>query len=309
MREALAQALTDALAVNNDIYVLSADTGFHVFDSFRQRFPHRFLNVGICEAAMIGIASGLAHCGKQVFCYGIAPFVTLRCLEQIRVDICYANLPVRIIGVGGGLAYGPSGMTHHSIEDIAVMRALPNMTVICPGDPIEVRCAIRAVTSMPSPCYLRIGKSGEPVVHEAEPQFEIGKGIFLREGQDVAIVATGNMLHTASVACTLLATRNLSPALVSMHTVKPLDRSLLANLTQRCRLIVTVEEHNIVAGLGSAVAAVLAEENPKARLHRIGIPDTFAHEAGSQLYFRRKYGLTAEAIAETVLELYEQGRT
>jgi transketolase len=298
MRETLVRTLSALVEAGHDVFVLSADTGFRVFDDFRGKFPDRFLNVGICEAAMIGMAAGLAREGKQVFCYGIAPFVTFRCLEQIRVDLCYPSLPVKIVGVGAGLTYGPAGMTHHAIEDIAVMSALPGMIVVCPGDPVEMRSAIEASVALGGPCYLRAGKSGEPVLHERGLDgFALGKGIRLRAGRDVALIATGNMLATAVQAGELLAARGLAPEVISLHTVKPIDRGLIVETAARCGVLATIEEHSLIGGLGSRVADVIAEEGLPVRLRKFALPDAYAREAGSQEYFRRRYGLTAEQIA------------
>ena len=301
MRLALVRALTRLIERGEDVHVLTADTGFHVFDEFRQQFPERFLNVGIAEAGMIGVAAGLAHQGRQVFCYGIVPFVTMRCFEQIRVDLCYSGLPVKIVGVGGGLTYGPAGATHHAIEDIAVTSSLPRMTVVCPGDPVETEKATEASLALDGPCYLRIGKTGEPVVHaDGLEDFAIGRGIRLRKGSEVAVIATGNMLPTAAAACEALAGRGRDPELISMHTVKPIDRDLIVDVARRCETVVTVEEHSVIGGLGSAVAAVVVDEHLDVRLERIALPDEYVHEAGSQDYFRRKFGLTAEQIADRI---------
>ncbi len=303
MRIAFLNKLTELMEQDDSIYVLVADTGFHVFDEFQNRFSQRYLNAGISEASMIGMASGLAVSGKKVFVYGIVPFVTMRCFEQIRVDLCYPELPVTIVGVGGGLTYGPAGMTHHSIEDIAVMNCLPNMTVICPGDPIETQQAVEAVMLLEGPCYLRLGKTGEKVVHNRrQKSFAIGKGLRVRKGNDVAIIATGNMLPTAVDTCDILEADGVGPELVSMHTIKPIDKELIIELARRCRLIATVEEHSIIGGLGSVVAGVLTEEelNTKVLLKKFAIGDEYARKAGSQDYLRRQYGLTAETIADEV---------
>ena len=303
MRKALLDILTQLMHADRSIYILTADTGFHVFDEFPRQFPGRFINVGISEAAMIGMAAGLAMADKQVFTYGIVPFVTMRCFEQIRVDLCYPNLPVKVIGVGGGLTYGAAGMTHHSIEDIAVMSCLPNMTVICPGDPVETGLAIQASMALKGPCYLRLGKSGEPAVHASKPEgFAIGKGITLRHGRDIALIATGNMLATAAAACDLLAQRGLACELVSMHTVKPIDEDLIAQTATRCRIIATLEEHSIIGGLGSMVAGVIADHGLKVTLRRLAIPDRYEHKAGSQEFLRGQYGLTAEGVATELLK-------
>ena len=303
MRIAFLNKLTELMEQDDSIYILVADTGFHVFDEFQNRFSDRYLNVGISEASMVGMASGLALSGKKVFTYGIVPFVTMRCFEQIRVDLCYPELPVTIVGVGGGLTYGPAGMTHHSIEDIAVMNCLPNMTVICPGDPIETQQAVEAVMLLEGPCYLRLGKTGEKVVHsQHQKDFAIGKGLRVRKGNDVAIIATGNMLPTAVDTCDILEADGVGPELVSMHTIKPIDKELIIELARRCRLIATVEEHSIIGGLGSVAAGVLTEEelNTKVLLKKFAIGDEYARKAGSQDYLRRQYGLTAETIADEV---------
>jgi len=302
MRKALVETLSELFGADRSLYLLTADTGFHVFDEFQKQFADRYLNVGIAESGMITLAAGLAVEGKQVFVYGIAPFVTMRCFEQIRNDLCYPSLPVKIVGVGGGLTYGPAGMSHHSIEDIAIMTALPGMTVVCPGDPVEAREAVRASTKLAGPCYLRIGKTGEKVVHAGGLKgFEIGRGVTMRKGKDVAVIATGNMLETAVEVCDLLAQEGTRAGLISMHTVKPIDRKLIASAASRCGRIATIEEHSIVGGLGAAVAGVLAEEEPAARLMRFALPDAYEHRAGSQAYLRELHGLTAPQIAEAIL--------
>jgi len=301
MREAFVEALTEMAERGEAVYVLAADTGFHVLDRFRARFPERYLNVGISEAAMIGVAAGLAQERKRVFCYGIVPFVTMRCFEQIRVDLCYPCLPVTIVGVGGGLTYGPAGATHHAIEDVAVLSALPNMTIVCPGDPLETKAAAEACVSLTGPCYLRLGKSGEPVIHtDGIRSFRIGKGIRVREGSEIGILATGTMLETAVRAAELLEKEGRRPEVVSMHTLKPIDRPLITDLAGRCRTLVTVEEHSHIGGLGATVAGAIADLGLDVRFERFALPDAYAHEAGSQEYFRRKSGLTAEQIVSRV---------
>ena len=304
MRKALVKALLQLFEADESVYLLTADTGFHVFEDLKERFADRYLNAGIAESSMIGLAAGLALQGKQVFVYGIVPFVTMRCFEQIRNDLCYPNLPVRVVGVGGGLTYGPAGMSHHSIEDIALMRVLPNMTVICPGDPVETAEAVRACARLKGPCYLRIGKTGEKVIHaRGIPGFEIGKAVRLRDGGDVAVIGTGNMLETAADVCDALAKEGLQPALVSMHTVKPIDRRLIADLAGRCRMLVTIEEHSVIGGLGSAVGDVMTEEGLNVRLLKFALGDSYCHQAGSQEFLRRQYGLSAEQIVREIARL------
>ena len=304
MRNAFIKKLTELANQDKDLYLITADTGFKVLDQFKDMFSERYLNIGISEPAMISVASGLALSGKHVFVYAIVPFISMRCFEQIRDDLCYQNLPVKLIGIGGGLTYGTGGVTHHSIEDIAIMNSLPNMTVVCPGDPREVEMAIEAISRLRGPVYLRLGKSGEKVLHkEAALSFEIGKGIRMREGKELAIIATGNMLETAVNACEILADKGKQPELISMHTIKPIDRELITNISASCRLIVTIEEHSIIGGLGSRVADVITEESLRVDLKKFAIPDRYAEIAGSRDYLKKYFGLTAEQIAENLLTL------
>lgn len=307
MRQAFLHTLVAELRRDPTIMLLTADTGFHVFDDFQREYPNNYLNVGIAEAAMIGVAAGLALAGRKVFVYAIAPFVTFRCLEQIRLDLCYQRLPVKIVGVGAGLTYGPAGPTHHAIEDIAVLNCLPNMTIFCPGDALEAAAVVAASLELPGPCYLRLGKSGEPAVHPAGStlDFTVGRGIKFRPGRELAIIATGNMLASGVEVCGLLEDLGLSAALISMPTVKPLDRELLVQLAKELPLLVTLEEHNLIGGLGTAVADLLASEGLSVRLLKIGIPDCYTDCAGSQEYWRDRYGLTPPQIVTRITGLLQ----
>lgn len=301
MRQAFINTLMELAERDDSIYLLTGDAGFTILERFRDRFPGRYYNVGIAEAAMIGLAAGLAMSGKTVFVYSIVPFVTMRCFEQVRVDLCYQNLPVKLVGVGQGVTYGTAGATHHAIEDIAVMRALPNMTVICPGGPIETKKAVAASLDLTGPCYIRLGKSGEPTVHQSEDiDFAIGRGIRVRKGVGVALVATSNMVPTAVAAADLLEKEGWKPEVISMHTVKPIDRELLAETAGRCPLIATLEEHNLIGGLGSAVAEVILADNLQARLITFGIPDQYAPVVGSQEYLRELFGLLPEQVVAVI---------
>ncbi|MBU0673289.1 MAG: hypothetical protein KJ950_01445 [Proteobacteria bacterium] len=305
MRQAFLKTLIECLASDPAILLLSSDTGFHVFDDFQRDYPAHYLNVGISEAAMIGMAAGLALSGRKVMAYAIAPFATFRCLEQIRVDLCCQNLPVMVVGVGAGLTYGPAGPTHHTIEDIAVMKALPNMTVFCPGDPWETEAAVRAGLTLDGPCYLRLGKSSEPLVHQQAPSFRVGEGILLCPGKDLAILSTGTMLAAAvEVADRLSEVHGISAELISMPTVKPIDRRLIGEAAERFPLLVTMEEHNVLGGFGSAVADAILEVGPTAtRLLKFGIPDVYSDIAGSQEYLRAKYGLDPKTMVTRILEV------
>jgi transketolase len=306
MRNAFAAAVTELAATDPRIVVLSGDIGNRLFDAFREKFPDRFYNCGVAEANMTGMAAGMALCGLRPFTYTITPFGTTRVLEQIRVDICYHNVPVTIVGTGSGLSYASLGPTHHSLEDVAFLRCLPNMTILCPADAAEVRAAVAAVLTIPGPAYVRLGKKGEPPVHRQRPAFVIGRGITVRPGSDVCLLGLGTMVATAVEAAALLQERGVSAQVVSVHTAKPLDEDLLRECFGRFALVAVVEEHSRIGGLGAAVAQWLAVQNPypPARLLPFGTPDVFLHESGSQRYFRKSIGLTADAIAAEVLRAY-----
>jgi transketolase len=280
--------------------LLTGDLGFKVFDEFAAEFPGRFLNVGVAESNMIGVAAGLALGGMRPFAYSIAPFATLRCLEQIRNDVCYHNVPVTIVGVGGGYSYGHNGPTHHALEDIAVMRVLPNMTVVCPGDPLEVEPAVAAAAAHGSPVYLRLGRAGDPVVHRGAVYFQIGQAIHLREGRDCTLISTGNALPVAVEAADRLGENSISCRVLHMHTVKPLDEAALLACAEETRALFTIEEHSRMGGLGSAVAEWAAVNRVPGPLCLFGAEDCFAPSTGGQAYLRALSGLTAEHIAQSI---------
>ena len=303
MRNAFAKEITALAGQDDRVVLLTGDIGNQLFDEYQSLYSERFFNCGVAEANMISLGVGMALCGLRPVAYTITPFITSRCLEQIRDDICYHNQPMILVGVGGGLSYASLGATHHSCEDIAFLRVLPGMTVICPGDAREARLATRAALEHDGPVYIRLGKRGEPVVHEEDPEFAIGRAIVVREGDEVTILSTGNMLPTAIEAAEDLGRSGMSAQVVSFHTVKPLDQDLLSQAFSRFELVITVEEHSVLGGLGGSVAEWLADQPPqRARLLRIGTSDTFLHEAGEQEYAREYFGLTPEKIAKKVLE-------
>jgi len=307
MRPTFIKTLVELAQKDERIFLLTGDLGYAALEPFREKFPKRFINMGVAEQNMAGFAAGLAMSGKLPVVYSIATFVTLKTLEQVRNDICYQNLNVKIVGVGSGLTYSQYGATHHSQEDIGLMRLLPNMKVICPGDPVEVEAATRAMMADPQPCYLRIGSRGEPVLHEPPIDFQIGKGITLRPGKDIALVATGNMLENTMKAAELLRGSGLSPQVVSMHTVKPLDANLLKELFINFQQVFTIEEHSQIGGFGSAVAELAAElHDGRASLHRIALPDQFQKLGAWLARLRQENGLSPEGIAETVRKIYNQ---
>jgi transketolase len=306
VRNAFFDALFELALVDERIIFITGDLGYRVVEKFMEQRPRQFLNAGVAEQNLTGIAAGMALSGKIVFTYSIANFPTLRCLEQIRNDVCYHDANVKIVAIGGGFAYGAMGATHHAIEDLAVMRAMPSLTVVAPGDPIEARAATRALVAHPGPCYLRLGKAGEPAVHPAPVELEIGRAIRLRDGDDLTLISTGGLLHLAARAAERLASEGIEARVLSMHTLKPLDTDAILAAAIETRLVVTLEEHSIVGGLGSAVAELLAETpEVRVRFKRLGLPPSFSPYIGAQDYLLERHGLTAEAVAAVVKALLE----
>jgi transketolase len=283
------------------IVLIVGDLGFGVVTPFMEQLPAQFLNAGVAEQNMTGMAAGMALSGKIALTYSIANFPTLRCLEQVRNDVCYHNANVKVVSVGGGFTYGAMGATHHAIEDLAMMRALPGLLVVAPGDPIEARAATRAIIEYTGPCYVRLGKAGEPIVHSSPINFELGKAIHMREGRDATLISLGGILQNTVRAAERLAKKGIETRVLSMHTLKPLDVDAVLAAARETEAIFTIEEHSILGGLGTAVAEVLAEaEGIKAPLKRIGVPPAFSPHIGSQEYMQECHGLTDEAIALTV---------
>ena len=250
---------------------------------------------------MIAVAAGLALTGWRPVAYSIVPFATIRCLEQIRNDVCNMQLPVLVTGVGGGYAYGVNGATHHGVDDVAVMRALPGMTVLTPCDPLETRAAVQAVFRQSGPCYLRLGRNKEPNLPGDGEPFELGRPRVLRPGRDVALLASGPIAAEALEAVKLLAPAGLDPWVVSVHTVKPLAGLVAWIDRQRPRRLFTIEEHGPAGGLGEALAAELADREPHIPLTCICAPDRYFHQVGAQPYLRRAAGLDAAALAGRIL--------
>lgn len=302
MRTAVIEKIEELMAIYEDIYFLSADLGYSVLENLEAKFPKRFLNVGVAEQNMIGIAAGLALNGKVPFVYSIIPFVTLRCLEQIRDDICYHNLNVNIIGVGTGLSYGILSNTHFALEDISIMRSLANMTVISPVDAIEGALATEASYFYKKPVYMRIGKKDEPQVHTKKYDYKIGKGFILKEGKDIVIFTTGTIASNAiEAAKELKEKKNISSTLVIIHTLKPIDTGLVSKVIKNKKVVFTIEEHSVIGGLGAVVSDVIAEENDPPVLKKIGTPDTVIKHIGSQTYLRQRLGLSPDAIVKNIL--------
>jgi transketolase len=306
MRNAFVETLFDLAVRDARIVLITGDLGFGVVTRFMEQLPRQFVNAGVAEQNMTGLAAGMALSGKIVFTYSIANFPTLRCLEQIRNDLCYHRANVTVVSVGGGFAYGAMGSTHHATEDLGIMRTLPEMVVVAPADPVETRHATRAIVDHLGPCYLRLGKAGERVVHQGSIAFELGRAIQVRDGRDVTLISTGALLHTALRAADHLAAEGREARVLSMHTIKPLDEDAVLKAAQETQAIATLEEHSIIGGLGSAVAEVLAEAGAGSPFKRLGLPSSFSPHIGGQEFLLERHGLTVGAIVPVIRQLLER---
>lgn len=289
MRKTFINTLIDLARKDKDIVLITPDMGFSVLEPFFDEFPERAINCGIAEQNAVSIASGLALMGKKPYVYTIIPFLTGRAYEQVRLEVAYMNTNVKLIGIGAGFTYGAAGATHHAIEDISLMRTLPNMTVCCPGDNNEAEQIIRETVKNNKPMYIRIGRHNRGIFDNNT--IEIGKASIIEKGEDIAIISTSNMLPDAYDYCQKLKSEGRKPYLISMHTIKPLDKECLLSLINKGVEIQTMEEHSVIGGLGSAVAEVIAESGKGIKFKRIGIPDEFSHFIGSQKYIKKQFGL------------------
>lgn len=297
-RESYGKALVKLANLNENVVVLDADLSKSTKTAdFKAVAPERFINMGIAESNMMGVAAGLSTCGKIPFASTFAMFAAGRAFEQIRNSICYPKLNVKVCATHAGLTVGEDGATHQSIEDISLMRSIPNMIVINPSDAVETEAAILAVSEYNGPCYVRLGRLAVSVINDNDSyKFEIGKGVTLAQGNDVTIVATGMMVELALEAKEELAKDGINARVINIHTIKPIDKDLLINAAKETGAIVTAEEHSIIGGLGSAVAEVVTEEYP-VPVVKVGIKDTFG-ESGKPNELLKAYGLTTKAIVE-----------
>lgn len=305
MRNAFADEITRLAGENPEIVMMMGDIGNRLFDKFKAANPDRFFNCGVAEANMISMAAGMAASGLRPVCYTITPFITYRVIEQIRLDLCYHKQPVVFVGTGAGLSYASLGATHHSLEEMGMLRLLPELTVLCPADQNELRGCLREALKLPGPVYMRIGKKGEPAIHETVPGITIGKGLLIREGTDVALMSAGNMLPTAIEVAKVLSAGGVETRIVSMHTLKPLDTGTVAAAFTDCKVVATIEEHSVLGGLGTAVAEWMSEHPGQTRgkgLIRFGTRDEFLHEAGEQDHARSFFHLDAGHVASRLRE-------
>lgn len=304
MRDHFIKKLTELSAENPNIMLITGDLGFGVLNNYEEKFPKQYLNSGVAEQNMTGLATGLGMSGKTVFTYSIGNFCTLRCLEQIRNDACYHNANVNIVSVGGGFSYGALGYSHHATEDIAIMRALPNLKVFSPGDFWETEQVTAYAANNPGVHYLRLDKASAGYTQREGEVFEVGKARCLREGTDITIIATGGILEVALSAAEKLAYMGVQCRILSMPTIKPIDSQAIINAVIETGGIVTLEEHSIIGGLGGAVSEVLMDNGayPK-RFKKMGLAAGFSTIVGSQNYLRTHYGLDEDALITNVNDL------
>lgn len=303
MRDTFVRTLIELAKKDKNIELITGDLGFGVLKPYWETLPNQFTNAGIAEQNMTTVAAGMALEGKTVFTYSIGNFPTLRCLEQIRNDCAYHHANVKVVCIGGGFVYGSLGMSHQATEDLAILRALPDVVVMAPGDLVEAEECTKALVQYQGTAYLRLGRGGEKRIHDKIENFQIGKAIKVRDGEKIAIFSTGAIFEEVQGAYDLLTEKGYQPAVYTFPTVKPIDKEAIRQCAEKFDMIVTCEEHNIVGGFGSAVAEVMAEmKNKKAYLLRIGLNDMYATRVGNQNYLREQYGMSASRIAEKIEE-------
>lgn len=303
MRDTFVQTLVELAKEEERIELVTGDLGFGVLKPFWEQCPNQFTNAGIAEQNMTSMAAGMALEGKIVFTYSIGNFPTLRCLEQIRNDCAYHNANVKVVCVGGGFVYGALGMSHQATEDLAILRALPDVVVMAPADLVEAKECTKALVKHNGTAYLRLGRGGERQIHERIENFQIGKAVKVHEGQVVAVFSTGAIYEEVVAAYESLIRQDIFPAIYTFPTIKPIDKETIESIASKFDLIVTVEEHNIVGGFGSAVAEIIAEMHKKrARLLRIGLNDQYSIQVGDQKYLRQQYGMDCRFIEKAILD-------
>ena len=304
MRKTCLDSVYEIAKSDSRVFFIGSDLGIGTLKNFKAEMPERYFMEGVSEANLIGMSAGFALEGKIVYACTIATFLTRRCFEQVCLDLCLHNVRVRLIGNGGGLVYAPLGPTHLATEDIAIFRALPHMTILAPADATEMKRMMPHTVDHDGPIYIRLGKGGDPIVTRDEP-FKIGKIFPMREGKDAVIVSCGVMLKRALDAAETLAAKGIQASVLHCPTVKPLDEGVIKQYAAQCAVIVTVEEHTVVGGLGSAVAEIISEADfpTVKRFRRIGIPDVFPDQYGSQDSLLARYDITSDKIVSIVEQL------
>jgi transketolase len=306
MRNSFAQTVTKLGEKNKKIFLLSGDIGNKLFDDYKKKNKNRFLNCGVAEANMTGVAAGLAMQGFRPITYTITPFNTLRCLEQIKIDICYPKLPVIIVGTGAGLSYSSLGATHHSLDDIAVMRTLPNLNILCPCDPIEVKYALKEALKSKNPTYIRLGKKGEPTINNKKIKFKIGKINIIKKGSEISILSVGNIMKVSHECHKILTQHKVSTELVSFHSIKPLDENFIKKVFKK-KLVICIEEHSTTGGAGSAILEFCNKNYIDTnKLILFGTSNKFLTKLGNQEQGRIKVGLTSKEIVKKIKQRFNK---
>lgn len=299
MRTAYLDTLYDLAKRDKNVYALISDNGAIVYDKYRKDLNDQYLNLGISEANMLGMAAGMASCGKIPFAYTIGAFLAYRAYEFIRNDICLQNQNVKIVGTGAGEVYSALGPTHHATEDLGGLRSLSNLTILCPASPMEVRKAAYAAYEYDGPVYLRLGTNGEPEIYHADYFFQIGKGVMLKEGKDITLVGTGSILNDIMLAAELLGKEGISVRVINIHTLKPIDKEIILQAAEETKRMITIEDHNIIGGLGSAVAEILAEAGMGILFRRIGLQG-FSNGYGTYAQVKEANGIGINQIIDSV---------
>jgi len=300
MRNAFVKVLEEEAEKNKDIVLLTGDLGFSVFESFQKKFPNRFFNCGVAEQNMMGVAAGLSLLGKTVFVYSIIPFVTFRCLEQIRNDVCYHDLKVIIVGVGSGLSYGALGFSHHANEDIGCLKSIPNLTILSPSDPNEVSAFVKESNSYNHPIYLRLGKNNERKFNVSS-EIKIGKVYPIIRGNDAALITHGNIIEEVMEASDMLKKEGISISVISSPTIKPINPKNFEPIFKEHKKVFVIEEHNSIGGLGDSIASLNLGETVK-----IAIKDQFIYGAGDNKYLRTKEGLDSVSLFKKIMETLKE---
>ena len=301
MRNTFAQEITNIAQKNKKIVLLVGDIGYKLFDNFKKKYPHRFYNCGVAEANMTTVAAGLALKGFTPITYTIATFGVYKTVEQIKVDICYPNLGVIIVGVGTGLNYAGLGVTHHAVEDIGVLRSIPNLNIVSPADSLELRSLLPDVIKRKKPTYLRIGKKGEKNIYKSTPVTKVGKGNIIYHGKKICIVSTGNVIVNANEAILNLRKKNIYPGLISMHTIKPLDINLLNKVFKKYKYIVILEEHSSIGGLTSAISEHYMENNYTNKFLKLNTGKQFILKSGNQERAHENLNISPKSIEKKML--------
>ncbi|WP_026498562.1 transketolase family protein [Butyrivibrio sp. WCD2001] len=304
MRTAYLNALYDIAKKDSRVYAIISDNGAIVYDKYRNDLPDQYLNVGISEANMLGMAAGMANRGKIPFAYTIGAFLAYRAYEFIRNDICLQKQNVKIVGTGAGEVYSALGPTHHTTEDLGGLRSLPNLTILSPASPMEVQKSVRAAYEYEGPVYLRIGTNKEPEIYSEDYEFVIGKGIELRKGKEIAIIGTGSILKDIIDVVDSINQTGDVVRVININTIKPLDTEIIEKAIDECGKIITVEDHNIIGGIGSAVAEVVAEYGKGIRFKRIGLSD-FSHGYGKYMEVKDANGIGKEVLKQAIAEMLE----